>query len=45
MKWIKRLFSKKTEEKKFDSFVKELSKERKVARGLINRGTSCTGPR
>ena len=44
IKWINKIF-KKTEPEKFDSFLKELVKERKEALNPSQRGTRNTGPR
>jgi hypothetical protein len=44
IKWIKSIF-RKNEPKKFDSFLKELVKERKEALNPSQRGTRNTGPR
>ena len=44
IKWFKKIF-KKTETQKFDSFLKELVKERKEAINPRQRGTYNSGPR
>jgi hypothetical protein len=44
IKWLKKIF-KKTQPEKFDSFLKELVKERKEALNPRQRGTRSTGPR
>lgn len=44
IKWIKKIF-RKTEPEKFDSFLKELVKERKEALNPRQRGTGSGGPR
>ena len=44
IKWFKKIF-KKTETQKFDSFLKELVKERKDAINPRQRGTYNSGPR
>jgi len=44
IKWIKSIF-KKNEPEKFDSFLKELLKERKEALNPRQRGTYNAGPR
>ena len=44
IKWIKSKF-RKTEKQKFDSFLKDLVKERKEALNPHQRGNRDTGPR